>query len=553
MAQRKLRTVRLPRRRGATHALPRGKQRRCLSFSGSPLSTGRRGSLSCAVPPPTHTVSRSHRRLAPSLLRRRRDGSATVDGALDGRARPGLRQVGVAPWCASGRQIWPHVAAGRASASAAALRALATYGAPPCHGGGRRRFDASALRAGPRSDGPAVPAAMPDVAGLTGVVDAQLKGHLKRRLVRSEGATNDYVFVSPPTAVEHEADARAATPAERSADIAAAAAARGKARRSPAVGSQVDAVPAEEVSVVADVAPDAVAEEIAVAPGPARLRFAVVVLAALAAAGAWLSWPATGGTAAPPERGRIATASSGGEALEGRPPAAVRAEDRPSLAGAPGGARAEGAQGAAERLEAAPSGDAERREASAPAVRGAEGERSAAEASDGAERLAEERPEAPDAGPGARSAAVLADAALDLRHASMGAEAAPGDVGGDLGAILSWFPTIQDAYSLGHLRVQRERLGDDTAEATCRLVIGNDGDDMWPASTKLQLVSGIDWGLVELHVGEVRPGLHVELSLELRVAFSDEAGQSDHHSSAWVLEADRQPFGPLLLLDVTWI
>lgn len=118
----------------------------------------------------------------------------------------------------------------------------------------------------------------------------------------------------------------------------------------------------------------------------------------------------------------------------GRPPAAVRAEDRPSLAGAPGGARAEGAQGAAERLEAAPSGDAERREASAPAVRGAEGERSAAEASDGAERLAEERPEAPDAGPGARSAAVLADAALDLRHASMGAEAAPGDVGGDLGA-----------------------------------------------------------------------------------------------------------------------
>merc|ERR1719384_1851110 len=94
---------------------------------------------------------------------------------------------------------------------------------------------------------------------------------------------------------------------------------------------------------------------------------------------------------------------------------------------------------------------------------------------------------------------------------------------------------------------------DGVALAQSHVFVANVGSVTWPEGTTLRLVSGADFSLVELPIGQpVEPGSHAELTLQFRLPLQGEsAGEAVR--SAWVLEAWGEPFGPLLLLEVTWV
>merc|ERR1711974_501152 len=115
------------------------------------------------------------------------------------------------------------------------------------------------------------------------------------------------------------------------------------------------------------------------------------------------------------------------------------------------------------------------------------------------------------------------------------------------------FPNIHSAYRLGRLLLHRAMLGSATATASCHLYIGNDGETAWANTTVLQHVSGADFGLRGLLVGEVPPGSHVELNLRFQLLDDNELSAVEDLRSAWVLEAGGRPFGPLLLLELSWV
>mmetsp|Transcript_51470 Transcript_51470/g.130904 ORF Transcript_51470/g.130904 Transcript_51470/m.130904 type:complete len:589 (-) Transcript_51470:142-1908(-) len=156
---------------------------------------------------------------------------------------------------------------------------------------------------------------------------------------------------------------------------------------------------------------------------------------------------------------------------------------------------------------------------------------------------------------GLMSAVVLSESHLELHHTALSEDASfPRDATADLGSVLDPFPGVHTAYRLGRLVARRTGSAEEHGVAIAQVFLGNDGLDMWPSSTMLRLISGSDLGLIELSVGEVQSGAHVELTLQFKVPLaSDVEDAEDSVRSAWVLEASGEPFGPLLLVEVRWV
>ena len=101
---------------------------------------------------------------------------------------------------------------------------------------------------------------------------------------------------------------------------------------------------------------------------------------------------------------------------------------------------------------------------------------------------------------------------------------------------MAQFPRMHRAFHFG--RVVRKTEG---AALAIRLCVANTGREAWPSSAGLRIAAGPPQGLAELRVGSLGPGAVAELELQLR---PESSGRS-----AWSLEADGEPFGPLLILD----
>lgn len=157
-----------------------------------------------------------------------------------------------------------------------------------------------------------------------------------------------------------------------------------------------------------------------------------------------------------------------------------------------------------------------------------------------------------------RSASILGDTTLELLHEALSEDTTVSrGAAADLESLIEDYPYLQESYRLGRLEVNRRMLQDGDAPVLCSAHMLNDGQYVWPASTTLRLVSGLDFGLNELTIGQqVEPASVVELTLPLRIPADSEAVEGVDTTavrSAWVLEAGGEPFGPLLILEVTWV
>lgn len=156
----------------------------------------------------------------------------------------------------------------------------------------------------------------------------------------------------------------------------------------------------------------------------------------------------------------------------------------------------------------------------------------------------------------ALSAAVFGDVELEAFSGMLSEDqSVPRGFAPDLDFATEGFPNVRDSYRLGRLVLSRSEQQDNFALARARIYIANVGTVTWPADATLRLVSGADFSLVELPIGQpVEPASHAELTLQFRIPVqSAGADSADAVRSAWVLEAWGEPFGPLLLLEVTWI
>eukprot|EP00933_Yihiella_yeosuensis_P073744 TRINITY_DN82485_c0_g1_i1.p1 TRINITY_DN82485_c0_g1~~TRINITY_DN82485_c0_g1_i1.p1 ORF type:complete len:218 (-),score=32.47 TRINITY_DN82485_c0_g1_i1:88-741(-) len=144
---------------------------------------------------------------------------------------------------------------------------------------------------------------------------------------------------------------------------------------------------------------------------------------------------------------------------------------------------------------------------------------------------------------------------VQLMHRSLSQDPnGVGDATVELGKALQYFPNVKKAYRLGQIYVSRSKLDGNQVAITATLMLANTGVAAWPAQTNMRLVLGSGLGLYNLHVGQaVPPGVHIDLTLQLEIP---EAGKGEGHSfsrSVWVMEALGEPFGPLLVLEVTWV
>lgn len=130
-----------------------------------------------------------------------------------------------------------------------------------------------------------------------------------------------------------------------------------------------------------------------------------------------------------------------------------------------------------------------------------------------------------------------------------------GDVSAELSYMLQSIqhehPTVSRAIRLGQIFVLREATRPaDRLLAQSFAHIFNDGLEPWPADVALRLVLGPGWGATGMAVGQAVPvGLHIEMLLDLDLSDSV-VMESTFHRSAWILEAEGRPFGPLFVLDV---
>lgn len=132
-------------------------------------------------------------------------------------------------------------------------------------------------------------------------------------------------------------------------------------------------------------------------------------------------------------------------------------------------------------------------------------------------------------------AALCGDPFVELLSAVDYDRSPVGDVSRDWASVLAQFPRMRRAFHFG--RVQSAA----GAALALRLCVANTSKKPWPASTALRIAAGPAQGLPELHVGALGPGDVAELELRL---LPESPGRS-----SWSLEADGEPFGPLLILD----
>jgi len=117
------------------------------------------------------------------------------------------------------------------------------------------------------------------------------------------------------------------------------------------------------------------------------------------------------------------------------------------------------------------------------------------------------------------------------------------DVTNEWSPILSNFPSMKQAFLLG--RVFLDRSASDASVMAVHLVLGNSGNTAWPAGTALRIAAGHPFGCEQVTAGEVPVGAVLEITLKLNLPCDMEANRS-----AWALECNGEPFGPMIILEV---
>jgi len=152
--------------------------------------------------------------------------------------------------------------------------------------------------------------------------------------------------------------------------------------------------------------------------------------------------------------------------------------------------------------------------------------------------------------PTERSAKVIdgSMAFVNSAHAIIDLADARGDVTDEFSGLLSQYSEVKQAFRLGRLAVHH---GEPEAGAVATVVVTNTGSSDWPKVSELRVVAGPAYGLTELPLGPVPAGDTVEMLMDFSFG-PGEAGEAA--LSAWaMIDAHGQPFGPLLVLEVTRI
>jgi len=109
--------------------------------------------------------------------------------------------------------------------------------------------------------------------------------------------------------------------------------------------------------------------------------------------------------------------------------------------------------------------------------------------------------------------------------------------------ILSQFNSMKQAFLLG--RVFLDSGASHSSVMAVHFALGNDGTASWPANTTLRIAAGNSLGCEQVNAGEVPVGSVLEVTLKL-----DLPSGIDANRSAWALESNGEPFGPMLILEV---
>lgn len=109
--------------------------------------------------------------------------------------------------------------------------------------------------------------------------------------------------------------------------------------------------------------------------------------------------------------------------------------------------------------------------------------------------------------------------------------------------LLSQFASMKQAFLLG--RVFMDAAASQPGVVTIHFGLGNDGTVSWPANTSLRIAAGNPLGCEQVEAGEVPVGSVLEVTLKLDLPVGIDANRS-----AWALESNGEPFGPMLILEV---
>jgi len=140
------------------------------------------------------------------------------------------------------------------------------------------------------------------------------------------------------------------------------------------------------------------------------------------------------------------------------------------------------------------------------------------------------------------SAALMGEPTLEF-HSDELVAIATGDVTDEWQPILAQFQSMNKAFLLGRVTVMTNSSGTKVMVMSFNLV--NDGSAPWPSQTTLRIASGSPFGSEHVDVGEVAVGSNSAITLKLEVPSGVEASRS-----AWALESNGEPFGPMLIVEV---
>eukprot|EP00930_Biecheleria_cincta_P018055 TRINITY_DN14188_c0_g1_i2.p1 TRINITY_DN14188_c0_g1~~TRINITY_DN14188_c0_g1_i2.p1 ORF type:complete len:467 (+),score=75.74 TRINITY_DN14188_c0_g1_i2:74-1402(+) len=143
---------------------------------------------------------------------------------------------------------------------------------------------------------------------------------------------------------------------------------------------------------------------------------------------------------------------------------------------------------------------------------------------------------------------------VELWHPALSQDlGAIGPVKADLGQAMTYFPKISKGWRFASVWVSRAQLNKQQAVISASLSLGNSGAITWPPETAMRLILGAGMGFTGLSLGQpVMPGANVDMTLQLEVPNLGHGDGSAFTRSVWVLEANGEPFGPLLVAEVNW-
>jgi hypothetical protein len=148
------------------------------------------------------------------------------------------------------------------------------------------------------------------------------------------------------------------------------------------------------------------------------------------------------------------------------------------------------------------------------------------------------------------SAGLLKDPELLMHHPSFWYD--PSVSSGSLiemPEVLALFPNVKRVARIGRVFLDSASSQGIPALMSATLSLWNDGEVVWPATTRLRLVMGPVMGEPEVPLStEVHPGQPAELTLQWSVPYHLQG--RGLLRAGYVLESGTEPFGPLLLLEV---